>query len=366
MGKFEVRRLKTDDMPQLRELLSTRDDTNEIGPDKRLRMVEWLAFNNPLACGQASYFVVEDDGKLVAHIGRMPCQFYVGSQQTRGYYVHDLFVRPDYRSSGMGLFVSIALYEATNDESDSFCCLLWTSDLNLDIQRRFGYLEIHAGGFVKICRFEFLARKLGVPDIIMSALCFIPNLLLRVGDSLRIRFRRATCRIVPVERFDSRFDDFIERVRPRLGICSSKCSDVLNWKYIDSPRRFRNCFAAIDGDRVIGYVVLDITTDARDGTDTGRIIDIGFDPEDKITPSQLVGFAVSFFRKRGVETIRCVATQHRLTSILRSYWFLSRDSWKVPMMLGNLDKCPDLENALTDPRQWHMTRSESDGFMFVR
>jgi len=364
MSKFTVRSFETADLLRFRDLLGTRDDLDNIDPDLRLNMVSRIAFDNPVAEGEATYFVVEDKGQVVAHVGRMPALVGVAGGQLKAYFVHDLYVRPDYRKDGLGFFISMALYDATSKDSDSFCCLLWTTHLNLDIQRRFGYLEAYADGFLKVLKFEFVMRRLGLPRLLTKVVSIVPNFLLRMADGIRSKMSTSSCRIAPVDRFDIRFDRLTDRVASKLGLFFSRSSDILNWKYVDAPGRHSKSFAAFDGDEVLGYIVLEAPDCNKASKLPGLILEIVVDPDDSSTTSRLLAAAVSYFRGMGAEYIRCVATEKQLQRALRTHLFVSRKSWRVPVMLGNLDKCPDIRDVLIDTSRWHFTLGDSDGFMF--
>lgn len=117
MSKVLIRPLYLEDISQMRALFQTRDDLDLDGAEKRTRMLEYIAFNNPYANGEPTYFVADDGEHIVGHLGRMPMKFLVKGKIHKGYYIHDLYVHPDYRASGKGFFVSNALYKKIEDES---------------------------------------------------------------------------------------------------------------------------------------------------------------------------------------------------------------------------------------------------------
>lgn len=365
MANFTARKLLPADLPELRNLFSTRNDTDRLDPDQRLNMVSRVAFSNPLAKEEATYFVIDDKDQLIAHVGRMPMRVTVFGQEKKAFFVHDLYVRPDYRSSGMGLFISMALYDVTSDQSDSFCWLLWPSHLNLDLLRRYGYFETYANGFVKILKFEYIVRRLGVRPLIAKAVSVVPNLLIRLVDGIVMRTSGGSCRVVAIDRFDHRFDELNDRVGLKFGLISSRRADVLNWKYANFPGRHCSSFAAVRGEVVEGFVVLEVRDTGDNSGRAGLILEALADPADSSTLSTLLAFTVSYFRDRQVERIRCVAAGDEYASILKRHLFLSRKSWRVPVMLGNLETCLRMKRVLTDRTKWHISLGDSDGFMFM-
>lgn len=168
-----------------------------------------------------------------------------------------------------------------------------------------------------------------------------------------------------VERFDERFDALNDSLSSRLGICSAKTADFLNWKYIDRPVTSHRVYAVFEEGKVLGFVSLGFARYLDHGQPVGLIMDLTADPADRKTISALVAKAVSHFRALGAGTIQCILTQPGIASGLKRHLFLHRNAWKQPMMLGNLDKSPVPGMDLSDMRLWHMTKGESDGSMFL-
>ena len=365
MSQFSIRKLERSDLDKLRELLATRDDTRAAELERRLQMVSWVAFENPVANGEATYFVAEDQGQLIGHLGRMPTDFLVDGKTVRGYYIHDLFVCPASRRKGMGLFISMALYKAAKEESGSFCVLPWATPLNLRIQRRLGYYqEVTVDNYVKILKAQVVFNNAVKSQRLQTILSWVPNVLLAGLDRVK-GMRAAGDAVRLVERFDERFDALNERLAPRLGVCAAKTAQFLNWKYVDRPVRAQRVYAVYGDDRVEGFMCLGIARYEDHGQRVGLIMDLTADPGDRKTVSLLVTRAVAHFRAAGVGTIQCVLTQPEIASVVRGHLFLHKQAWKQPVMLGNLDKCPVPNMDLSDMRRWHMTKGESDGSMFL-
>ena len=362
-SQFSIRSLVRSDINQLREILATRDDTVGEELDRRLEVMTWLAFDNPVADAETTYFVAEADGKLIGYLGRMPANFAMDGRVVKGYFVHDLFVTPAHR--GMGLFISIALYKAAKAESDSFCFGLWATLLNMKIQRSLGFFREEAvANYVKILKAETALYNVIKSPRLRRVLGWLPNTVLLGFDVLR----RGVARSAPVEaveRFDERFDELNARLASRLGICTAKTAEFLNWKFVDRPSNTHRVYAVSEGDSVLGFVVLDLARHEDHGQAVGLILDLTADPSDKKTVSALIEKAVSHFRELGVGTIQCVLSESRIVSVLKGHLFLHRETWKQAVMLSNLDKCPLPEAFVRDMSNWHLTGGESDGSIFL-
>ena len=70
MKDIRIRALLPEDIHKIGVLFGTRDDIDRAGCEKWVELLKWLAFNNPHANGEPTYFVAEDGDGIVAHLGR--------------------------------------------------------------------------------------------------------------------------------------------------------------------------------------------------------------------------------------------------------------------------------------------------------
>ncbi len=202
MKNLDIRPLTQNDRPAMISLLATRDGATAASAEQRWTLLEWMAFHNPSARSEPTYYVAEYKGKIVAHLGRMPSDFAFCGSEVRGYFIHDLFVHPETRKMGLGFFVSIELYERANADSGSFCCLVWTTPLNLELQRKAGYLETSAAGLVRpLNANDFVKHPLG-----RKVLNPVARVLSRSTARLLEGFGSAGIGSDIVRRCDGRFD----------------------------------------------------------------------------------------------------------------------------------------------------------------
>jgi GNAT superfamily N-acetyltransferase len=348
-------------MDQILRLHRSRDDVHRPeDAEHRTRLLEWLAFHNPFAGGEATYYVAEEAGTILAFQGRMPVEFLINGARRKGYYVHDTYVHPDARTRGIGFPLIAALAETTEKESDSFFCLLGGTPLNLKIQRRMGYREIPpAPQYVKFLNpRRQIKRFLKVPLLVTLAAPLV-RLGLSVLDFFLITLRSQGTSTQPIDRFDQRFDRLVASIAGTLGTSAYKSSAYLNWKYVDRPFRRDTILAVEDESGVKGFIILAMTRGEMEG---GVIMDIVADPGDRRTILQLCRGAVEFFRKRNAEFIRCVISDERFGRMLQKFLFVKSREGKA-LLLGNLERAPADQAVLTETNRWHMTLGESDAFM---
>jgi GNAT superfamily N-acetyltransferase len=365
MSNCTIRNLKISDMEKMGELLRTRETLDQESAEKRKQLLEWLAFNNPFANGLPTYFIAEDEGKIVAHLGSMPIEVVIEGRCHKSCYIQDLYVHPDYIKKGQGFFLSMALYSAVEKSIDTFVCGLWATPLNLKMLRQRGYLELKADKYVKILDPRKLLdprRKLKIPQV---------KFLLRVlGSSLRVVFDWVDCLLLRINsrevsirevgRFDSRFDDLNQKILSKIGISTYKDSKYLNWKYIDRPLNKKRVFAAEKDGQISGFVVLSSRPQGKYLKAT--ILDLMADPDDTKIIAALCRKTIQVFREQKAYSINCYLTDKRFAKVFKRFLFL-KDPCPDSFLLTNLDKCQVEREKLLDINNWHLSYGESDGSM---
>jgi len=360
MKNIRIRELLPEDMGKISNLIRTRDDLDKEGAKKRTRLFEWLAFGNSSANGEPTYFVAEDDGNIVGHLGRMPTEFFINGKTRKAYFVHDLYVHPEYRKKGMGFFVTMSLYKAIENNSESFCCLVWTSELNLEIQRRIGYYELKAGCYLKVLNPDVILKRVLRNKTLVKILSSTVRKILDTIDLSMLRVIPSYRNITKIDRFDFQYDNFYQSILGKIGICTYKQSNYLNWKLIDRPYSKITVLAAHEKNGIKGYVVL--SPNLGKNYPEGMIADIIADPQDTRTIVSLIKASVDYFRRQKVFAIRCCVTDRRVIKILRRFLFLPLPRGE-PVMLANLEKF-ERKEILMNIDNWYLTYTESDTLMF--
>jgi hypothetical protein len=218
-----------------------------------------------------------------------------------------------------------------------------------------------ANRFVKLLNpYGKLDEKIRV-KVLAKAASFIFRGLGSVADSILFLLVPRRVNISRIHRFDFRFDALNQRAGiHKLGIMPLKTSEYLNWKFIQRPFSRTIVYAAEKNKEISGYIVLDIQNEGK--YQTGTIVDIMADPEDRTTVYSLLITAIKHFRRKKVHYIRCCLSNKKLARILKRLLFINTVFYKEPVMLSNLGKFPR-KNSLTKIRHWHLTYGDSDWSM---
>jgi GNAT superfamily N-acetyltransferase len=363
MEGVRIRPLLPADMEQMYRIHLTRDDvTHPDDARKRTRLLEWMAFHNPCAGGEPTYYIAEHEGVVAAFQGRMPLEFVIAGKRRKGYYVHDTYVHPEYRAKGWGFSLITSLAQRSEEESDAFFSLIGGTRLNLKIQRRMGYLELpEAPQFIKVLNPRKQLAKRVKSRLAVRTLTPLATAILSAADTAILTLRAGNRKLSAPERFDERFDALLERITPSLRMCPAKTSAYLNWRYVDRPFRRDSIIAAEADGTITGFAVLSLNP-YKPEYPIGIVLDISADPRDHETLAALCAGAVRYFRQTHVEAISLVITDADIEAVFQKFGF-RKDSTGKAFLLGNLTKAGSDAAQMKEIRNWHISRGDSDGFM---
>jgi GNAT superfamily N-acetyltransferase len=367
--KPEIRPLRPADMDSFVELCAHRDGLDRPAAEARAEVVEWLAFHNPEADGNPTYFVVDLGGRVMGHLGRMPTRFGIEGRPHQASYIHDLFVHPELQKGGRGFFLAMQMYRAAEQASPSFSVLVWTNEINLGLQRARKYDELWVDRLVKLLRADAQIDKLADRitsraahgDLPVGALADaskpVAAGLLSIADRVLGTALGGHRRIERVDRFDERFDALSERLLPRLGIAPVKSRAYLAWKYLDRPHLDVAVYVAVDGDgKLLGFTV---ATAPRSKFHDSYLLELVADPDDARTSAALALQAAEHCRSVGAHVLESVAADPRFARVLRQLLFVPREP-RQPLFQANGERYVHPE-VLGRVESWHFSFGDSEG-----
>ncbi len=347
-----VRAMVPDDLPAFEALTRLRPGFDEARAATRTRVIEHLAFRNPVSDGAPTYFVAADGDRLLVHLGRMPTRFFVGGVEERGAFGHDLFSDPELRANGRAFFTTMQLYRAIEQATGGVLALAWTNELNVELQRSRGVTELWVRRWVRPLELSSQSARWQALAEHERALT---RTLFGVVDALAgLRFARE--RSVRKEQdVDARFDELAERVGPRLGIAPVKDAAYLRWKYLTHPALRVALYSASRAGELCGFVVVRERTEPREPS---RILELVADPEDEVTLGVLVSAAIEHARTSGARTIDALATEPAIARALRGMLFFERPP-NMPLFF--LDRSERRAERTLSIERWNHAFGDSEG-----
>jgi hypothetical protein len=139
-----------------------------------------------------------------------------------------------------------------------------------------------------------------------------------------------------VQEFDESIDFFWEQVKDDYSFILVKKQEFLNWRFQDNDRGTHTKFIAVDGDVVLGYVVIGVKT----GSSEGQILDLVALKERLDVVDSLLSFACEYFDGLGLNTVFYqVVEGHPYQEISKRHGFI--DSRSRPNVL--FTRCDDAD-----------------------
>ncbi len=340
------------------DLTSLRPGFDRKRAERRTDVIWHIAFENPTTDGKPTYFVATDGSRLLCHMGRIPTWFFVEGQRHLASFAHDLFAHPELQSNGSGFFTTMKLYKQVEETCASFCGLLWTNEINVKLQQARKYDQLwvqrrvrplHAGR-------EIDARLKRVPLPVRSLLQGVSRTGVRLADRALHTLRQVE-RTERILRPDERFDRLAEEAGPRLGTAPVKDRAYVRWKYFTWPYLRTAVYAVPDGtEKIRGFIVL---REPETESESGRILDIVADPDDRRALATLVARAIDHYQDLGLSRVECIATFPPITRALDEFFFVERPP-KLPLFFLNGHKYPNADH-LRSVQTWSHAFGDSEG-----
>ena len=358
MNNFQLRRYERADLDNIERLFKTHFEANHIATRKLI--FDWIARHNPIAVDDTNYLIVEDNGRIIAYLGRMPVDLMINGEKQRGYFINDLLVDPEYRRKGLGLSLVSLLNGAWEDATDTFAVGIWMNEFTYTSSKRRGYYELNAHYFVKPVNLAPILMKIIRSKFVVRAITPFGHGLIGLYDHFISNRRYPDISISQIERFDQRFDTFADNISRKFPLIVLRHSKYLNWKYIDRPSANHTILTAERNGGLTGYIIL--YSSKSEDAKLGVIVDILADPDDSQTIASLCQAAINSFRKENVDVVVCFLTNKSFIRVFKKYLFFKRPK-SVPIMITNLHK-HNAQELIRDIGNWFLTYGDSDGFVW--
>ncbi len=338
--------------------------------DRTIDQWKWEYIDTP---GRPSKIVVvEDEGKVIAHEAMIPMLFHVFDREVLGGKIEDAYIDKKYR--GQKLFGPLTEYCIDVSVKDGYEITfgLTARPVNYQLHVTRGYhhicsLNAFFAVFAPGAVTDDISRVIGASSLKKTAMRTVLSVL-----SKRFKTRIAqnadkpdSCRIERIERFDERFDRLWEEfIAAKKTITLKRSSDFLNWRYVDIPYRDYAIFAAVEGERVLGYLI----AGAVNRPDEGIEVLLGTTPDFLVLPGHesvyepLVRHAVEYWRSQNVSMV--ISWVHRdsefarpLVSELKRIGLVSSfGRYDIPVLVLRLAGDFDKESFYAESG-WHVTQA---------
>ncbi|MEE9398692.1 MAG: GNAT family N-acetyltransferase [Dehalococcoidales bacterium] len=298
-----------------------------FGKEMSLAFWKWRFKENPF--GEGIVKLLFDDDKLIGHYAVTPVNTQVEGRLVRAVFSLTTMTHPDYAGQGIFTYLAEVTYKLSDEK---------------------GYHFVY--GFPNKNSYHAFTRKLGWCD---------SGEMTSLEKSLRTdtRTNLVTKGIKKIECFGDSLNALWDKVKQDYAIIVPRSKEFLNWRFTENPdTEYIKCLI-LDGDDVLGYLVLKIyqTGDMM----KGHIVDLLSVPEADVVRS-LLKWSQSYFLEKSTHDISCWVPEKSLyANVLREEGF-HRQGTETYFGTRVFKEAGVLSKSVEQFANWHLTMADSDVF----
>ena len=347
---LEFRRLREGDEDGLSQLFQ-----EVFGDGKSAAYWHWKYHECP--AGRHKTMVALDSSRLVGIIGNIPVKAKAGDRVVLAAQGVDTAVAEAHRKRGTFFTLEGAVRQHMISDHVAF-------SYAFSIKETYRIFT-QALGFTGVCPVFNMSKVINPKPYLGKKLRggMLTDLLGSVGKQAIATLNRKKLSVPPgleikdVTYFDRRFDDFWQREGTNYDIAVVRDSHYLNWRYMQSPLRYK-AFCVASGETIKGFVVLGCF---KEDVNRGRIIDIMVEYGRRDIADLLLTHSINYFIDHRVDVITCWMLEHwTVFEALKQRNFVPRET-PYDLMIRSYTEA--LKNEyLADASRWYLTMGDSDYF----
>ena len=317
MENFTIRKYRQDDYEDFIRLWELQ--MGEAKAKKMALYFKWLIEGNPFSNTQDDYFVIDENGKIIAYDGLMPFKFSILGKDYDGYIYHDTLVHPDKRGQGLGS----KLIEEIGKKNQLFSVAVWMNLPNSKTFEKCGWIAVdNIHSYARIYNVApFVQTK---SDLFNNLATRIINLILVLRNKHKktlIDFSYENYSIKEIDEFDDRVDSLFHSVKKDFRYISYRTKDILNWKY--AHKAFSECSKLIytEGEELKGYIVYR-TRIVEKGKSKTTIFDFLCSLQRKDVLIALLKHAILRIEKTNSDYTEILSTNPTISGVLKDLGFI--------------------------------------------
>lgn len=349
--EITVEQLKLSDKDKVIAFLQKAYDDNPRMSDEIFW--DWHYRQAPYAKdGKPPVWVTKTGEQVVAQIGTIPVVVNVQGERRKAIWVLDMIVAPEFRRRGLvkrmvksaeevfgtfGLVINTAAQVGSTKLLES---LGYVIIINVP---RFHKLLFPANDIRELSNLNLLRKTLN--------LAFAP---------FRPRFKKDK-NVRAVEKFDASFDAFWTEAAAQWSCAVERSAKYLEWQFARQPGKKFDVIGYYEGEKLLGYAVLFFRKAHANGTiPKAAISDICYHPTNptKIVDA-LLQESLRIAVERGAGGLVTDALDGLVEERLKRFGF-----WRVKNPLQFMVKSPEQQDLMHNPKNWYLTRADSDISIF--
>lgn len=255
MPNYSIRKPKDTDIEGIASLHQKIWPDDFKQEDEYFVFWKWLFENNPLSI-QKALVGSDNNNRILSHCALIPFSCNVLGKEYTGGFICQLMVDEHFRKELLFLQMELKLLKEYEKAGMEFVYGLINIPEVLKAHlvfrfKKIGTLPVYARPF----QFSEIARHFISHRLIFSFLKPFLLLLQRLF-SIPAQMKKKKTDVKIQKRFDSRFDDFYTRMLGYYPAMAVRNSQVLNWRFVDFPKRDYKILIMEEREKISGYIVL--------------------------------------------------------------------------------------------------------------
>jgi len=307
-------------------------DDQEIVELLRSSFTSWAELQKPIEYWRWKYrqsplethIVVSTVGKEIVGVGHcIKMKVKLCNRVLISYYDDDYATNPEYRKKGVYKAVTKFTDKIKKDTQADFC--YWITRNPIVLTRAMIHEQVSFptpfSDLVRINNIDHFIEKYSIESASFFKSNFLLNKHLTFIEN-QSHAPKTDFILVDLDAFDERFETFWDNIQDDYDYILLRNRDYMNWRFTQNPRVKYKIKAALFGDRVVGYVVLEI--DDNKGYLAGSIFDL-LSLRDRVDVIfTLFEEAVNYFDSLNIDCISITTMQgHSYQKIADSLGFVN-------------------------------------------
>ena len=209
-------------------------------------------FKNPFTSKYKSIIIVENEEKILSHMGLSPFEIKVFDKKFDGVFEMSYYTKEEYRGQGIGSKILELIFSGFDS----------TSALSITKPSQSLHLKFGGKYFENINRFIKILNQKRLEHFLNKKLILSKDITLKNSH----KFER-------IKYLDKNYTDFWNKVRKRYPITVERTIKYLDWRYLHHPLINYHFLVLIDKNEIVGYSIIRFE-DQNDELKAARIVDL--------------------------------------------------------------------------------------------
>ncbi len=319
MGEVTTRLYHEGDDEEIVELLKSAFSSWALQP-KPLEVWRWKYKHSPLK----THVVVSTIDNEIVGVGHcIKMRVKLGERVLTSYYDDDYVTNPNYRKKGVYKTITNLTDKIKKDNQADFC--YWITRNPIVLTKAMIHEQVTFptpfSDLIRVTDIDQFIEKYSINDTSSLRANHQSNKVVKHLNN-QSQTPRSDFTLIDVKSFDEKFETFWNTIANDYDYFLIRNRDYMNWRLTQNPNVKYHVKAALSGDKLVGYVVLEL--DDNDGYLAGSIFELLSLPDYPDVVFPLFEETVHYFDSLGVDCISMTTIHgHSYQKIADSLGFIN-------------------------------------------